>query len=77
MYPGKHGQPEESIRLHYIAEAFQDVRALQYAESLCGREAVEKLVDEYGTLTFRTLPDAPCYCHELRQKINNLIANHT
>ncbi|MBQ3592148.1 MAG: DUF4091 domain-containing protein, partial [Clostridia bacterium] len=77
VYPGKHGQPEESIRLHYIAEAFQDVRALQYAEALCGREAVEKLVDEFGTLTFRTLPDVPQYCHNLRQKINALIAAHT
>ncbi|MBQ8401646.1 MAG: DUF4091 domain-containing protein [Clostridia bacterium] len=76
VYPGKHGIPDESIRLHYFTEAMQDVRALQYAESLCGRETVEKLVDEYGTLTFRTLPDAPGYCHELRQKVNRLIIEH-
>ncbi len=77
VYPGKHGQPEESIRLHYFAEALQDVRALQLAESLCGREAVEALVDPYGELTFKTLPDAPDYCHELRQQVNRLIESAT
>lgn len=76
VYPGKHGQPEESIRLHYFTEALQDVRALQLAEALCGREAVEALVDQYGELTFQTLPDAPDYCHELRQQVNRLIASH-
>lgn len=75
VYPGKHGQPEESLRLHYFTEALQDVRALQLAEKLCGREAVEKLVDIHGTLTFKTLPDVPDYCHTLRQAVNALIAS--
>lgn len=74
VYPGKKGLPEESIRLHYFAESLQDVRALQLAEQLCGREAVMELVDCEGPLTFRTCPAGPQYCHELRQKVNALIA---
>lgn len=74
VYPGKKGLPAESIRLHYFAEALQDVRALQLAEQLCGREAVMALVDCEGPLTFRTCPTGPQYCHELRQKVNALIA---
>ena len=66
--------PADSIRLHYFAEALQDVRALQLAEQFCGREAVMALVDAEGPLTFRTCPEGPQYCHELRQKVNALIA---
>ena len=76
VYPGKGGKPAESIRYHYITEAFQDVRALQLAEQLCGREAVMALVDADEPLTFRTCPAAPHYCHTLRQKVNRLIAEH-
>lgn len=76
VYPGKKGQPAESIRLHYFAESLQDVRALQLAEQLCGRDAVMALVDSEGPLTFRTCPEGPQYCHNLRQKVNELIAAH-
>lgn len=76
VYPGKKGQPAESIRLHYFAESLQDVRALQLAEQLCGRDVVMALVDSEGPLTFRTCPEGPQYCHNLRQKVNELIAAH-
>ncbi|MBR4959953.1 MAG: DUF4091 domain-containing protein [Clostridia bacterium] len=74
VYPGKKGLPAESVRLHYFAESLQDVRALQLAEQLCGRDAVLALVDSEGPLTFRTYPEGPHFCHELRQKVNELIA---
>ncbi len=46
VYPGKHGEPLDSLRLHTFAEALRDVRALDAAEAKYGRTYVESVVAE-------------------------------
>ena len=45
VYPGKGGEPEDSIRHEVFFEALQDLRALKVLESLTGRKEVEKFLD--------------------------------
>ena len=50
VYPGADGEPELSIRYMVAREAVQDLRALEWLETLQGREAAMKWV-EHITLT--------------------------
>ncbi len=75
VYPGKHGVPEASIRLMQMRDAFQDIRALQLAEKLYGRDYVLGLIDE-GLDTPLTLSEYPKdaeYILNLRERINKAI----
>lgn len=53
VYPGKNGEPEESMRLPVLADAMADVQLLEYLESLTSREHVMELVEEKGNINIR------------------------
>jgi len=78
VYPGPNGQPLASLRLLVAQEAFNDLRALKLLETLSGREAVLKLIDEDLTtpITFSKFPQNAEYLINLRNKINSKIKKH-
>lgn len=77
VYPGRGGQPVVSLRMMTALEAMQDMRAMQLLESLAGREAVLKLIDEgVEPITFSKYPHDEGYILRLREKINAEIEKH-
>ena len=75
VYPGSDGEPMESIRLLVFHDALQDMRALELLESLLGREAVLKLLEEAtkDPLTITSYPRNAEYLLNLRERINSAI----
>lgn len=75
VYPGEEGALE-SIRLKVLAEAFQDIRALELLESLTSREEVLALIEENTDepITFSVYPRTETYLLKLREKVNAKIA---
>ena len=75
VYPGEGGVPEESIRMMVTAHALQDLRAMQWLETLVGRERVLELID--GELsepvTFKRYPRSAEYLLNLRRRVNEEI----
>ncbi|MBQ7292359.1 MAG: DUF4091 domain-containing protein [Clostridia bacterium] len=71
VYPGTDGEAWESLRLNSMREAMDDIRALELCESICGKEAVDKLISEGvdGELTFKNYPRNNDYLIELREKV--------
>lgn len=77
VYPGADGKPQESIRLVVFHEALQDMRALELLETLVGREAVLKILEQdIPPLTFEQYPKSPAYILDLRERVNAEIAEH-
>ena len=74
VYPKKNGELVKSLRLYVFNEAMQDLRALKLLETLEGREAAEKLLDEIES--FENYPRNNAYYLDLRQKINEKIKAH-
>ena len=74
VYPKKNGELVKSLRLYVFNEAMQDLRALKLLETLEGREAAEKLLDEIES--FENYPRNSAYYLDLRQKINEKIKAH-
>lgn len=75
VYPGLDGEPEESLRLMYFSQAMQDLRALELYESLYGRDAALKLINQ-GLDTELSLTEYPAdeaYYLELREKLNRAL----
>ena len=68
VYPGQEG-PVESIRQAVFYEALQDVRLLQLLEEREGREAVEKLLENWRWKDFSDCPDDPADFWRLREKL--------
>ena len=79
VYPGEEGQPEESIRLMLMDEAFSDLRAMQLLEQLAGRQAVLSCLEEetHGELTMRQYPHSAEYIQKVRENVNTAIRNLT
>nr|WP_284703735.1 DUF4091 domain-containing protein [Clostridium swellfunianum] len=75
VYPGKDGQPIESLRLVVFYEALQDLRAFKLLESIFDKEFVIKLIEEDTgkPITFKEYPKKDEYLLELREKVNQLI----
>ncbi len=74
VYPGPDGALS-SIRLEVFHEGFQDMRALQLAQSLVGRERVmEVLEDGIEPITFASYPHGDAWLLGVRERINALIA---
>lgn len=71
VYPGENGDPEESLRLMVLNEAFNDFRALKLLESLSSRRETLSLLDD--NLTFKEYPWDNDYIINLREKINSRI----
>jgi len=77
VYPGPGGKALESIHMLGFTHALQDLRAMELAESLCGRETVLALLEEgLEPITFRQYPRSQDYILQTREKLNRLIAAH-
>nr|MBQ4319609.1 DUF4091 domain-containing protein [Clostridia bacterium] len=75
VLPARDGTAYETIHFLHVAQAMQDIRALQLAEELCGREAVLNAIDEgIAPITFSEYPKSAKYMLGLREKINAMIA---
>lgn len=75
VYPGKNGEPLNSLRHLVFYDAIQDLRALNLLESLTSRKYVIELI-ENGLdipLTFQTYPHEQQWLLDLRERINNEI----
>lgn len=75
VYPGKNGEPLNSLRHKVFLDAFQDLRALRLLESKKGRKYVLNLIEKGldTPLTFRTYPHESQWLLNLREEINNEI----
>lgn len=73
VYPSDDGKALATIRLKVFAHALCDMRALKLCEQLCGREAVIKVLENDGTLTFKKYPKEAGYILGVREKINAMI----
>lgn len=72
VYPGKDGEPVESIRMMVFDECIADMRALKMLESLTSREHVLALIQEGfdREITFYDYPRNDDYLPTLREKVN-------
>lgn len=75
VYPAQNGEALESLRIAVFYEALQDVKAMKLCESLCGKDAVVKAIDEAidADVTFDTCAKSAEAILSLREKINALI----
>ncbi len=73
VYPGVNGEPWESLHMKAFTQALYDVRAMELAEQLCGRDAVMGLVDSRGEVEFDAYPRDEDYVEWLRESVNRLI----
>jgi len=74
VYPGRGGKPVVSMRMMFILEAMQDMRAMQLLESLTDRETVLKIIDDgIEPITFSKYPHEDAFIHNLRERINREI----
>lgn len=73
VYPGKDGEPLISLRLKVFFDGFQDMRALQLAESLVGKDKVLEVLEEgIEPIAFDKFPHSDEWQIESREKINKL-----
>ena len=72
VYPGKDGEPVESIRMMVFDECIADMRALKMLEGLTSREHVLALIQEGfdREITFYDYPRNDDYLPTLREKVN-------
>ena len=74
VYPAPDGTPWESLRYTVFREGLEDMRAMQLAESLVGREAVMELLDELtGGVKFDECFTSGPRMLALREAVNDLI----
>lgn len=71
VYPGLDGEVWESMRLNAMREAMDDIRALDLYESMFGREAAERIINENLSkpLTFFDYPRDSDYLLSLHDKV--------
>ena len=78
VYPARDGSAYETIHFMHVNQAFQDIRAFELAEQLCGREAVMNAIEGElpadDKITFKKYPKSAKYMLGLREKINAMIA---
>ncbi len=78
VYPGKNGEPLNSLRHEVFYNGIQDLRALRLLESLTSREEVLKLIEEDLDipLSFNCYPTHQGWLLDLRERINQEIRKH-
>lgn len=79
VYPGKDGQPLDSLRLMVITHAMQDLRAMNHLAALTSREHVIALIEKDlpAPLTFSRYPCDSAWQLDLRERINQEILAHS
>lgn len=75
VYPGKDEKPLLSLRLKVFYDALQDMRAMQLAESLIGREAVLNIIESGAEkpIEFDVYPHSDEWQLQMRENINAAI----
>lgn len=75
VYPGPGGEPYESIRMAVFHEAMQDLRAMQWLESLTSHEYALHAVEEAAgmPITFSQYPMDAESCLRIRNAVNREI----
>lgn len=76
VYPAPDGTAYETIHMLGFTDALYDMRAFALAEQLCGRDAVMRILEERGEITFEKYPSDPMFTLNLREKINRLISKN-
>ncbi len=78
VYPGRGGEPAESLRLMVFFHALQDLRALQALEAAIGRDQVLDMIGEGldDLPTMSDYPRDPDYLLELRRRVNAALEVH-
>ncbi len=79
VYPGEDGEAVESLRLMVLAQAFYDLRALKYLESLTDKSFVLELVEGElaQKISFADYPAEEEYLWQLRERVNQEIGKRT
>lgn len=73
VYPGRGGQPWESVRFRVFAQAMADHRALQLLRDLTDFDTAREFVDCGGTLAFDHFPYDPTHYLRVRERVNQRI----
>ena len=75
IYPGRHGQPLESLRLVAFRQGLEDIRALKLCESLYSKgEVVAKMEEIFGeAITFKKCVNDTETMEKLRAAIDEMI----
>ena len=76
VYPGRDGQPEDSLRHELFYDAIQDLNALRALEKKIGRDAVITLIHEglNYRISMTEYPHSTEWLMQLREKINRYLA---
>ena len=78
VYPGRHGQPLQSIHQKIFTDALTDYRALQLLETLAGRDTCMALIRQYlGEPSFYNTPENPQILLDFRKAVNEKIKVYT
>ncbi|MBE6594702.1 MAG: DUF4091 domain-containing protein [Ruminococcaceae bacterium] len=74
VYPDMDGKP--LLALHHVmfVQALFDLRAMEAAEAVCGREAVLAAVESEGKIDFSHYPRSNDYLLTLRDRLNRMAA---
>ncbi len=72
VYPGRNGEPLDSIRHEVFFDGLQDLRALRLLESKIGREAVLELIGKH--LTMEEYPRQDEWLRNLRARVYRKLA---
>ena len=75
MYPGKSG-PIQSLRLKVFHQGLQDLRALELAQSLTGKDPGEQVLPGYGEMTFARYPQEAETLLKAREALNRLVERY-
>jgi len=76
VYPHPYGDtiPVNSIRIKYMRQAMQDIRALQLLETFVGKERVMELLEEDSvTIDFKNYERDDNWILKMRERINGAI----
>jgi hypothetical protein len=78
VYPASDGTALESLRIVVFNDALQDMRAMQLAESLCGKEKVVETIEAaFGKeIAFKVCARSADEILAVREAVNELIKNN-
>lgn len=78
VYPASDGTALESLRIVVFHDALQDMRAMQLAESLCGKERVVEAIEKaFGKeIAFKVCARSADEMLAVREAVNELIKNN-
>ena len=73
VYPGAEKEPEESIRIRLLDEAFSDFCAMKLLERLTDRETVLACMDPEGELGIADYPKSAAAVENDRNRVNDAL----